>query len=152
MDRCIEGILYEAGIPAIILPTEKTNKLKFETVLMGWHPSANAAYAIRSVIPLLNDESNVHIAVVDPTEIVNGANPGDDIATNLARKGINTTVDCITSNGRGAAQALAQKAADINADVLVMGAYGHSRMREWLLGGTTREILDKPPCAVLMCH
>jgi nucleotide-binding universal stress UspA family protein len=81
-----------------------------------------------------------------------GQEPGADIATYLARQGVKATVDVVASSGRETSDVLRQQAADINADLIVMGGYGHSRMREWIFGGVTKSMIENPPVPVLLAH
>jgi len=150
--RCIEGVLFDAGVPIMVLPGGMTEAINFDKVLVGWYPNSHSARAVRGLTGLLTDQSDVHIAVVDPTEVIFGPNPGNDIATVLARKHFQVSVERVSSNSDTIGMSLARAAVDFDADVLVIGAYGHSKLREVLFGGTTRSLLDSPPCPVLLCH
>jgi len=150
--RALDGVLFRAGLPTIVLPETMSGPLQLKRLLLAWHPDNCAARAMRSVVPMLDEGSELTIAIVDPTDIVYGPSPGDDFAKYLARKHINVDVDTVTGNGRSVAQALKQAAIDHNVDAVVMGAFGHSRMRETIFGGTTKEMLTEPPCPLFLCH
>jgi nucleotide-binding universal stress UspA family protein len=92
--------------------------------------------------------------MVDPSAALraSGEEPGADIAAYLARHGINVTVDTLPSAGRSVVQVLQQHAVDVASDVIVMGAYGHSRLRELVFGGVTRSMLEAARPPVLMAH
>ena len=96
----------------------------------------------------------VHVTLVDPdtSSIVSGPEPGADIAAYLAHHGVKTTVDRLPSGGKAIADVLKQHAIDVSADLIVMGGYGHSRMRERIFGGVTRSMLDEPRLPVLMAR
>jgi len=150
--RIVEGLLFDAGLPTMVLPDILSEPLSLERVLIGWFPSAHSARAIRDCIPLVNESSDIRIAIVDSSANDYGPAPGDDVASFLARKGLTVTVEKLSSNDSAVASSLKQASIDLDTDLLVIGAYGHSRMRETLFGGTTKEMLDNPPCALLLSH
>lgn len=150
--RIVEGLLFDAGLPTIVLPDKLSKPLSLDKVLIGWYPSAHSARAIRDCLPLVNQSSDIRIAIVDSSVYDYGPVPGDDVASFLARKGLKVTVEQISGNDRGVASGLKQASIDLDTELMVIGAYGHSRMRETLFGGTTKEMLDNPPCALLMSH
>ena len=119
---------------------------------MAWNGEPEAASAIHLAVPMLASTEEVHLVLVDPEGGVTTASPGDAMAVFLARHGLKVTVDVIASAGRDVSQALLQHALDKDADLIVMGAYGRSRLREWLLGGTTRTMLEKATIPLLMAH
>jgi nucleotide-binding universal stress UspA family protein len=92
--------------------------------------------------------------MVDPraASARNGEEPGADVAAYLARHGIEVTVDRLASGGRPVDEVLNQHALDVSADLIVMGGYSHSRLRERIFGGVTRAILEEPSVCVLMTH
>jgi nucleotide-binding universal stress UspA family protein len=87
-----------------------------------------------------------------PTFDGHGPEPGADIAAYLARHGISATVRCLPREGRDTGEALNRAAQDLGSDLMVMGGYGHSRLRQRIFGGTTTTILKNPPITVLMAH
>ncbi len=150
--RIVEGLLFDAGLPTIVLPEKMSKPLNLDRVLIGWYPSAHSARAIRDSLPLINKSSDIRIAIVDSSVHDYGPAPGDDVASFLARKGLKVTVEKISGNSSGVASSLKQASIDFDTQLAVIGAYGHSRMRETLFGGTTKEMLDDPPCAILLSH
>lgn len=96
----------------------------------------------------------MHVTLVDPTAIgsASGREPGAEIASYLARHGVNVIVDRLPSMGRPVADVLKLHARDIGADMIVMGAYGHSRLRERLFGGVTKSMIEQCDVPVLMMH
>lgn len=150
--RSIEGVLFDAGIPVMVLPDTMNSAINFDKVLVGWYPNSHSARAVRGLTGFLTDQSDVHIAVVDPTDVIFGPNPGNDIATVLARKQFQVSVERVSSISDSVGVSLSRAAVDFDADVLAVGAYGHSKLREVLFGGTTRHLLEAPPCPVLLCH
>ncbi len=97
---------------------------------------------------------SVHVTMVDPVAAsrVSGDEPGADIATYLARHGVNVSVETLPSAGRFVTDTLQRHALDINADMIVMGAYGHSKLLELILGGVTKSMLKEAKLPILMAH
>ena len=123
-------------------------------MLVAWNASRAATRAINDAMPLLAGAETVTVLCVDPDEDsrAHGEVPGMDIAAHLARHGVKASVESTVSGGIGVGNALLSRASDIGADLLVMGAYGHTRVRELLLGGATRTILKSMTLPVLMAH
>ena len=105
-------------------------------------------------MPLFVGAGTVTVLAVDPEQADGGYGdiPAADIALHLARHGVKTTIERTVSAGIGVGNVLLSRASDISADLLVMGAYGHSRLRELLLGGATRTVLGSLTLPVLMAH
>lgn len=103
---------------------------------------------------MMKKAQSVHVTMVDPIAAsrVSGDEPGADMATYLARHGINVSVETLPSSGRFVTQTLQRHALDINADMIVMGAYGHSRLLELILGGVTKSMLKEARFPVLLAH
>jgi nucleotide-binding universal stress UspA family protein len=132
--------LFEAMCPMLLWATGNKPSLKPDTVVLAWDSSLEASRAMRQAMPLLEGASMVHVAMVDPdaTRGRSGEEPGADVALYLARHDVSVTVDRLAGGGRPVADVLAQHAIDVSADLIVMGGYGHSRLRERLFGGVTR--------------
>lgn len=153
--KVLEGALFSSGKPLLMIPEGSTTaSLKPERVMIAWDSRIEASNAVSHALGLLGAASDVHVVLVDPVEGYNeqGAEPGADIATYLARHGVKVTVDRLPSQGRTVADTLRQHAVDLSAELLVMGAYGHSRLRELIFGGVTRSIVDEPPLPVFMAR
>ncbi|MAS07427.1 MAG: universal stress protein [Ahrensia sp.] len=153
-NKTLEGFVYQSARPFLFVPGQATATLKPKRVLVGWNSTREAASAVHDAMDMLGGAETVHVAIVDPVagEFDQGEEPGSDIAAYLARQGVKVTVDVLASGGRSAADALLQHAADIDADVIVAGAYGHSRLREFLFGGATRDLLANEGFPILMAH
>ncbi len=149
--RAFNGILFNSGQPVIILGAEENSLPGAKRIVMAWNGEPEAARAIHRSLPLLKSVEDIHLALVDP-DLSGAANPGSDMATFLSRHGLRVTVDQLPSGGREVADVLLQHALDKDADLIVMGAYGHSRLREWLLGGTTRDLPSKSKLPILIVH
>lgn len=152
--RTVEGALFSSGKPILLIPEGSPPSLRPKRVMIAWDSRIEASNAVSHGLELLRAADVVHVALVDPVEgdDAHGAEPGADIAAYLARHGVKVTVDRLPSQGRTVADALRRHATDMAADMLVMGAYGHSRLRERIFGGVTRSIVDEPPLPVLMAR
>lgn len=152
--RVLEGALYSSEKPLLLMPVGSKASLKPKRVMIGWDSRLEASNAVSSAMDLLSAADDVHVTLVDPIGDEDGqsAEPGADIATYLARHGVKVTVDRLPSQGRTVAETLRQHAVDMAADLLVMGAYGHSRLRQRIFGGVTRSMVDEPPLPILMAR
>lgn len=139
----IDGGVFDAHKPLLLVPKDGKATLKPKTVLLAWNSRREAARAAREAMDMLVSADTVHVVLVDPDTSYwrNGEEPGADMATYLSRRGVKAVVEQIAGGGRPVEQVLEQHALDINADVIVMGAYGHSRLRERILGGVTASML-----------
>ena len=145
------SILFSSGRPMIVLPYIHKGPPKLDTALVAWDGGLVAARAVASAMPLLTQAKTVEVVSIKTTGENAPDLPGFDITHHLARHGINATLKQI-SPGDDIGSTLLSHAADVAADYLVMGSYGHSRLREFVLGGTTRTILDSMTIPVLTAH
>jgi nucleotide-binding universal stress UspA family protein len=153
-EKVIAGALFASGKPLLIVPTGVTPTLKPKRVVVGWDARIEASRAVRESLGVLRNAEAVHVTLVDPGkgEDRHGAEPGADIATYLSRHGVKVTVDRLPREDRSVADVLNRHAVDLSAEMLVMGAYGHSRLRERLFGGVTRSVLESPRLTTLLAH
>ena len=153
-DKAIEGALFSSGRPALVVPAGTFPTLKPKRVMVAWDARLEAARAVREAIEILAAADDVRIVLVDPKadEADHGAEPGADVAAYLARHGVKVTVDRLPSQGMTVAEILRRHARDAGAELLVMGAYGHSRLRERIFGGTTRSMLEETTVPVFMAR
>ncbi len=148
----IEAVLFESGRPILIVPYIQTAGLKLDRVMVGWDGSRSATRAVGDAMPLLAKAKIVEVVMVSGEAAKSDELPGADIALHLARHGIKVEVERIASSEVDPANAILSRAADTSADLLVMGGYGHSRMREFILGGVTRAILGSMTVPTFMSH
>ncbi|MGV1767301.1 universal stress protein [Rhizobium rhizogenes] len=148
----LNGALFQSPSPIFVVPKGYSASLRPSTVLVAWDSRNEASQAVRAAMEQLTGAVNVCVAIVDPYASIrsNGEEPGADVAAFLARHGVRVSVDVLASGGRSVADVLRQHATDIGAELIVMGAYGHSRMREWIFGGVTRSMLETTPIPLLM--
>jgi len=149
-----ERVVMEAGRPVLIIPLYGTFSTVGASVLVGWNSTRESARAVFDAVPLMQSADKVYVCWVDPKkdEAVAGQLPGSEIAASLARHGIKATVEPLPTSGLMAGEALISHASDIGADLLVMGAYGHTRMREFVFGGATRYVLQSMTVPILLSH
>ena len=148
----IEGALFESGRPVIVVPYIQTQGAKFDRCMVGWDGSRTAARAIGDAMPLLKRAKMIEVFTVTPGPAKNNELPGVDIGKHLSRHGLNVEVKRIATEGINVPDAILSHAADISADFMVMGGYGHSRLREFVLGGATRGILTAMTLPTLMSN
>lgn len=147
-------LLRHSGRPVLVVPEGSTATLPPRRAVIAWKPTREASRAIADAMPLLRRAQAVDVVVIDPVvaEGGHGADPGADIAAHLARHGLQVEVVVRESMNFSVAYALLDHARAVGADLLVAGGYGHSRMREAVLGGTTRELLQTTHLPVLFSH
>lgn len=152
--KVVEGTLFASGRPVLLLPENSRATLRPKRVLVAWDSSLEASRAVREALDMLVAADDVRLVLVDPVagETGQGAEPGADAAAYLARHGVKVAVDRLPSSGQSVAAVLSRHAADMDAELMVMGAYGHSRLRERIFGGVTRSILDEPPLPIFMAR
>jgi nucleotide-binding universal stress UspA family protein len=148
----IEGALFGSGRPMIIVPRSQTAPFKLDHVMACWDGSRPAARAIGDALPLLARAKSIEIVVVTGERDKSGEITGANMKRHLERHGIQTEITRVAAGSAGVQDAILAHATNNGADFLVMGAYGHSRLREFILGGVTRSILKSMPAPVLMSH
>ena len=149
-----DSLLFESGRPILVVPQGRTVELPFRRAIVAWQPTREATRALHDALPLMRGASSVDIVVVDPAvgETRHGPDPGTDVAAHLARHDLAVNVVSLPSRGDTVATVLRRHAVETGADLIVAGGFGHSRMREWVLGGTTRELLQDARIPVLFSH
>jgi nucleotide-binding universal stress UspA family protein len=147
-----ESIIFGSGRPTLLLPGEWKRRLPLETVVVAWDFSRPAARAVADALPFLEKARKVHVLTVLNDKDIDLKQSGAELAKNLARHRIETVLDVVDGAGRDIGATIGSFAASHDADLLVMGAYGHSRIKEFILGGATRSILSNPKLPVLMSH
>ncbi|NNF80074.1 MAG: universal stress protein [Rhizobiales bacterium] len=148
----VEHVIMDAGRPVLVVPHEGTFPNVGTHALVAWNSGAEAARAAADAIPLLKQADQTTVVWVNPDEFKGGHLPGSALAEMLARHNINVTSEAFNTGKWEIGDALLTKANALGADLLVSGAYGHSRLREYLFGGVTRHLLDHMTIPVLMAH
>ena len=147
-----EGALFESGRPVIFVPFIHRAGVKLDRVMVCWDGGRAATRAVADSLPLLKKTKQVEVVIVANGRGKSDEVPGADLGQHLARHGLKVDVKRITSPDIDIASTILSYAADSSADMIVMGGYGHSRLREFVLGGATRGILESMTVPVLMSH
>jgi nucleotide-binding universal stress UspA family protein len=150
----MNGALFESGRPILLLPRGPARFQQSGTVMIAWDASVEASKAVRDAIEPMKSAKAVHAVLIDPVPSFegHGPEPGADLAAYLARHGIRTTVHRLPREGRETGEMLRRTATDLGADLIVMGGFGHSRLRQRIFGGTTTSMMKETPVPVLMAH
>jgi nucleotide-binding universal stress UspA family protein len=142
------------GRPVLVVPYAFERRPVGHRVLIAWNASREAARAVSDALPMLKRASHVHVVAFQPeiSREAHGAEPGADIALYLTRHGVKVTVSRYDAPDVDIGNQLLSRAFDLSIDLIVMGAWGHSRLREMVLGGVTRTLLESMTVPVLMSH
>lgn len=153
-DKILEGALFSSGKPVLLVPRGSRPTLRPKRVMVAWDTGFEASRAVAASIELLAAADQVRVVLVDPetSEREHGAEPGADIAAYLARHGAKVMVDRLPSQGQSTSTVLRRHATDSAAELLVMGGYGHSRLRERVFGGVTHSMIETPALPTLMAR
>ena len=146
-----DGLLLSIGRPILILPYVSQSADIGKRIMIAWNASPQATRAVHDAIPIMSQADHVDVIAINPNG-GHGEIPCADISLHLTRHGIKCEAQSITVNDIGVADMLLSRAADQSADMIVMGAYGHARWREWVFGGVTAHMLDHMTVPVLMAH
>jgi len=144
--------LFGSGRPVLVVPYIQKAGMKLDRVLVCWDGSRAAARAIGDAMPFLARSKSIDIVTITRNEEPRDELPGVDIAQHLARHNLKVDFKRIVAKDQDVASIILSTAADIGSDMIVMGGYGHSRLREFVLGGATRGILEAMTVPVLMSH
>lgn len=152
-EAMVEAALFEGRAPVLILPDAGLGAAPARRVVVAWNQSAEAMAAVRHALPMLRLADRVCITVIDPPgHGPERSDPGGMICQMLVRHGVKAEISVLARTLPRVSDVLARHVTDQNADLLVMGAYGHSRFREAILGGATRHMLEQCKVPVLMAH
>jgi len=147
-----EVALFESGRPVIIVPYIQKAPLKLDRVMLCWDGSRAATRAIADALPFLERAGRVEVVIVANESGKQDEIEGADMGAHLARHGLNVEVKRTILGDIDVADVILSHAADAGTDFIVMGGYGHSRLREFVLGGVTRSIFRSMTAPVLMSH
>ncbi|WP_380054546.1 universal stress protein [Falsihalocynthiibacter sp. SS001] len=152
-EALLEASLFEGNAPIIMVPDEAKTDFPPKQIVIAWNESSEALNAIRAALPLLKSADKVSIAIIDPpSHGANRSDPGAPLSQMLSRHGVNVEISVLAKSMPSIADVLLRHTSDVGADMIVMGAYGHSRFREAIMGGATRDMLEKAVVPVFMSH
>ena len=146
----VETLVLAAGRPVLILPYKGEVKLKTDQIMVGWDDSRESSRAVFDALPFLQEATLTRLVTVDVP--AGGALPAASIAETLDRHGVKAEITDVVSDGASVGETLLRAANDHGAELVVLGAYGHSRFSEMIFGGATRHILRNLDRPVLMSH
>ena len=148
-----EAIIFGSGRPTLVLPESAPSRaLAFDTIVVAWDFTRAAARAVADAMPILERANKVRIVTVTNEKLFDSKRSSEELAKNLSRHDVDVIVYRVDAAGRSIGNVLKREVADCSADLLVMGAYGHSRFSEFILGGATKSLLSKPPLPILFSH
>ncbi|KQQ85725.1 universal stress protein [Aureimonas sp. Leaf324] len=149
----LEAILFEGGTPTLVVPPMASAMDPKAPVVIGWKNTLECARAVTGALPFLQRAASVHLVSIEEhdAEESSGREPMADMARHIARHGVDVEIRHLPRWDHPA-QALLHEAGVIGAGLLVTGAYGRSRLREWILGGVTRELLQETQLPTLLAH
>ena len=148
----VEAALFDSGRPVLIVPYIQRAGLKLDRVMVCWDGGRSAARAVADAMPFIVRAKAAEVVIVTSEPTKSNEMPGADIAHHLARHGAKVEIKPIVTAEIDVTSTILSHAADASADFLVMGGYGHSRLREFVLGGVTRGILTSMTVPTLMSH
>ncbi len=147
-----EALIFESGRPVLLLPRAGGKPFALNAATIAWDFTRQAARAVGDALPLLVRAKRVHIVTVASEKRIDTKRSGPELAKHLARHGVEVILDRADAAGRPIGETLEAAARSHDSDLLVMGAYGHSRLREFILGGATRSMIARPPMPIFFSH
>ncbi len=148
-----ESALFDAHAPTLILSDTAPLNTKPRRVMVAWNESPEALAAIRAALEILKAADSIRVVMIDPPDHgPNRSDPGGQLSQFLARHGIKADIDVLSKTLPRVSDVLTRHALEQRSDLIVMGAYGHSRFREAVFGGATREMLEAAPAPILMAR
>jgi nucleotide-binding universal stress UspA family protein len=150
----VETLLFDTGRPVLLIPYAGKPAEAIDRVIVAWNGRRESARAVFDSLPFLKAAKEVEVFIVDPQDTRDQSAPyaGSEIAAAIARHGVNVSVIIERSSGVPIGSLIENRVSDSGANLVVMGAYGHSRLREIIFGGTTKTLLESMPTLTLMSH
>lgn len=150
----LQAALFGSGRPVLVVPPGGKGGPVGRRAVVAWDAGREAARAVKDAMPLIEKAEQISVVTIDgePSMARHSDLPGGEISTHLARHGLDVELRNVASSGRTESQVLNDEAMDVSADLIVMGAYGHSRFQEIVFGGMTREILVSAKVPILLSH
>jgi nucleotide-binding universal stress UspA family protein len=146
-------LLLQSGRPLLMVPEASHARLT-DAAMVAWKPTREGTRALHDALPLLRKAASVRVVAVDPKvgDLQHGELPGADIAAHLVRHGLRVEVAQVPRLGASTGAAILREAQEQGIALLVAGGYGHTRAREWVMGGVTRTLFEDAPLPVLFSH
>jgi nucleotide-binding universal stress UspA family protein len=153
-ERVIEGLIFQSSRPVLLCPEELAAELpvNFDRIIVAWDHSAPAARAVGDALSMLRRARDVQVITATDDNTLAEQQSGAAMIRHLAEHGIKASFEMVRIDGSSVGKILEAEVKVRGIDLLVMGAYGHSRLSEWVWGGATKTIIGRPPCWVIMSH
>lgn len=153
-ERIVERLIFDSGRPILMCPQEFAGDLpvSFDDVVIAWDHTAPAARAVADALPILQSATSVRVVTATDAKTTAELASGAALVSHLAEHGIKATFETVKIDGSSVGKVFEAHAKAKVTDLLVMGAYRHSRLNETIWGGTTKTVIARPPCWVLMSH
>jgi nucleotide-binding universal stress UspA family protein len=153
-ERVIERLIFQSSRPILLCPQELAAELpvNFDRIIVAWDHSAPAARAVGDALPMLRRARDVQVITATDDNTLAEQQSGAAMIRHLAEHGIKASFEMVRIDGSSIGKILEAEVKARGIDLLVMGAYGHSRLSEWVWGGATKTIIGRPPCWVIMSH
>jgi nucleotide-binding universal stress UspA family protein len=149
----VEGVLFGSGRHLLLVPDDPSHKALFDNIIVAWKGSRESARALAEALPYLQRAREVTVVVIiEEKDVEYEAVLGADAVRHLKHHGIDAALRHIPVQEEGVAETLLAEAKRCQADLLVLGGYGHSRLREWLLGGVTYKLMHQTVVPILIAH
>ncbi|MBK5946072.1 universal stress protein [Rhodobacter veldkampii DSM 11550] len=152
-ETVVEAAMFDGHAPVLIVPDQDSPLPAPRRVIVAWNQSTEALTAIRRALPILKAADLVDITIIDPpAHGPERSDPGGQLSQMLARHGVHAEVSVLAKTMPRVSDVINRHVRDTSANMVVMGAYGHSRFREAILGGATRYMLEMAEVPVFMAH
>jgi nucleotide-binding universal stress UspA family protein len=153
-EKLVERLLFGSGRPVLLCPEERAADLSvaFDDIVIAWDHSAPAARAVADALPLLQSAATVRVITATDDRTPREVGSGSALVAHLAEHGIKAVFEAVAIDGSSIGKVFEAYVRSHTTDLLVMGAYGHSRMNEIIWGGATKTVIGRPPCWVIMSH
>lgn len=152
--QVVHGVLFESPVGVVLNDTNARALTNAECVFVAWNTQLHSARAVHQALPILRRAKEVVVAIIDPemAGVGNGEDPGVDIAKWLASHDCNVTLQQYSSGKLSVGESILARSQEVGTDLIVMGAYGHSRVRQSLFGGTSRTLIEQTERAVFLAY
>ena len=153
-EKIVERLIFESGRPILMCPEEFAVELAvaFDHVVIAWDHTAPAARAVADALPMLQAAASVRIITATDNDTPAELESGAALVSHLAEHGIKATFETVKIDGSSVGKVFEAYVKANAIDLLIMGAYRHSRLNEMVWGGATKTVIGRPPCWVIMSH